>query len=218
MKKSVLFLTLILLSVFLLTGCTNNTVVNQNNNQPLLGGDKDEHGCIGSAGYSWCEAKQKCLRIWEEKCEEEKPVHALNDIDFYTCQQDNDCININYEYCDCNSDGKATAINKKYEKEWLEIIRNKTVGTGCYTAMSKHPTCFAEAKCIDRKCELVTKSNKILSDACRQIVKGEGICEAYFLGYEVNSSSGKCEKRGVSGCNFTTPFNSLEECQKACED
>jgi methylmalonyl-CoA mutase cobalamin-binding subunit len=34
----------------------------------LLGGDRDVHGCIPSAGYSWCEAKQKCLRLWEEKC------------------------------------------------------------------------------------------------------------------------------------------------------
>lgn len=34
----------------------------------LIGGDRDEHGCIGSAGYGWCEAKQKCLRIWEEGC------------------------------------------------------------------------------------------------------------------------------------------------------
>ncbi len=34
----------------------------------VVGGDRDEHGCIGSAGYSWCEAKQKCLRIWEEPC------------------------------------------------------------------------------------------------------------------------------------------------------
>jgi hypothetical protein len=33
-----------------------------------VGGDRDEHGCIGSAGYSWCEEKQKCLRSWEEKC------------------------------------------------------------------------------------------------------------------------------------------------------
>lgn len=41
--------------------------------QPIrLGGDSDEHGCIGSAGYSWCEAKQKCLRIWEEICDLEK--------------------------------------------------------------------------------------------------------------------------------------------------
>ncbi len=35
----------------------------------LLGGDRDEHGCIGSAGYSWCEAKNKCLRSWEEECD-----------------------------------------------------------------------------------------------------------------------------------------------------
>jgi hypothetical protein len=35
---------------------------------PIVGGDKDSHGCIPSAGYTWCEAKQKCLRSWEEKC------------------------------------------------------------------------------------------------------------------------------------------------------
>lgn len=36
---------------------------------PMVGNDRDSHGCIGSAGYSWCEAKQKCLRPWEEKCD-----------------------------------------------------------------------------------------------------------------------------------------------------
>lgn len=36
--------------------------------EPLVGGDRDEHGCIGSAGYMWCEVKQKCLRVWEEPC------------------------------------------------------------------------------------------------------------------------------------------------------
>jgi len=36
----------------------------------IVGGDKDEHGCIGSAGYSWCERKNKCLRVWEEPCYE----------------------------------------------------------------------------------------------------------------------------------------------------
>lgn len=34
----------------------------------LVGNDKDEHGCIGSAGYTWCEVKNKCLRVWEEPC------------------------------------------------------------------------------------------------------------------------------------------------------
>ncbi len=34
----------------------------------MPGSDRDAHGCIGSAGYTWCEAKQKCLREWEEPC------------------------------------------------------------------------------------------------------------------------------------------------------
>jgi hypothetical protein len=44
----------------------------------LLGGDRDEHGCIGSAGYVWCESKQKCLRPWEEACEEDEPAAAAD--------------------------------------------------------------------------------------------------------------------------------------------
>lgn len=34
----------------------------------VVGNDRDEHGCIPSAGYQWCEKKQKCLRSWEESC------------------------------------------------------------------------------------------------------------------------------------------------------
>lgn len=34
----------------------------------VVGSDKDSHGCIGSAGYTWCEPKQKCLRTFEEQC------------------------------------------------------------------------------------------------------------------------------------------------------
>ena len=34
----------------------------------IVGADRDVHGCIGSAGYVWCEPKNKCLRDWEEKC------------------------------------------------------------------------------------------------------------------------------------------------------
>ncbi len=37
--------------------------------EKLIGGDKDVHGCLPAAGYTWCEVKNKCLRTWEEKCE-----------------------------------------------------------------------------------------------------------------------------------------------------
>jgi hypothetical protein len=29
------------------------------------GSDRDEHGCIGSAGYQWCERTTQCERPWE---------------------------------------------------------------------------------------------------------------------------------------------------------
>lgn len=32
----------------------------------IVGNDRDAHGCIGSAGYSWNGQKQKCVRLWEE--------------------------------------------------------------------------------------------------------------------------------------------------------
>ncbi|MFH1365803.1 MAG: GerMN domain-containing protein [Patescibacteria group bacterium] len=48
---------------------TKNDSVPQDISENLVGNDKDEHGCIGSAGYSWCAEKKKCLRVWEEKCE-----------------------------------------------------------------------------------------------------------------------------------------------------
>ncbi len=31
----------------------------------VVGGDRDEHGCIGSAGYQWCESIGQCVRPWE---------------------------------------------------------------------------------------------------------------------------------------------------------
>ncbi|MDN3706730.1 hypothetical protein QW060_20480 [Myroides ceti] len=32
----------------------------------LMGGEKDEHGCIVSAGYTWSEVTQNCIRVFEE--------------------------------------------------------------------------------------------------------------------------------------------------------
>ena len=43
-------------------GCGNN----------LIGGQKDEHGCLPAAGYSWCPSTQKCQKMWEEYCLEYK--------------------------------------------------------------------------------------------------------------------------------------------------
>jgi len=31
----------------------------------MLGGERDENGCLGSAGYTWCEKQNNCVRSWE---------------------------------------------------------------------------------------------------------------------------------------------------------
>jgi hypothetical protein len=67
-------------------GKSSNTLPQENqnnivNNVPntgtpgnnVVGADRDAHGCIGSAGYTWCAVKNKCLRTWEEKCELTSP-------------------------------------------------------------------------------------------------------------------------------------------------
>jgi hypothetical protein len=35
---------------------------------PMLGGSLDNNGCLISAGYSWCEGSQNCIRHWETPC------------------------------------------------------------------------------------------------------------------------------------------------------
>ena len=53
-----------------------SVIIKTQNSQQLVGNDRDAHGCIGSAGYSWCEVKQKCLRVWEERCEDYSPLDS----------------------------------------------------------------------------------------------------------------------------------------------
>ncbi len=60
MKIIILFI-VVLLAVGV-CGCTGD------GDDAPIGGETDEHGCLVSAGYTWCEAKQKCLRTWEEPC------------------------------------------------------------------------------------------------------------------------------------------------------
>lgn len=41
----------------------------------MVGNDKDEHGCISSAGYTWCEVQKDCIRPWEKGVR----MNAVND-------------------------------------------------------------------------------------------------------------------------------------------
>ena len=73
----------------------NNTTPNQSENTtetpevtqdaPMVGGDKDEHGCLPSAGQSWSALRGECIQVFEvgtrlnpvEEKEEEAVISAF---------------------------------------------------------------------------------------------------------------------------------------------
>ncbi len=44
---------------------TKATAITDTSKPSMPGSDKDEHGCIGSAGYTWSELRKECIRIFE---------------------------------------------------------------------------------------------------------------------------------------------------------
>jgi len=52
MKKIIIILAII--SLVLIVGC-----------EKPIGGERDEHGCLGPAGYTWNEDVNACIREWE---------------------------------------------------------------------------------------------------------------------------------------------------------
>ena len=69
MRKKII-LAVLVLGVFLVVADLYHMSVRVEGAAPgvVVGNDRDLHGCIGSAGYTWCETKEKCLRSWEESC------------------------------------------------------------------------------------------------------------------------------------------------------
>ncbi|VVC03196.1 Uncharacterised protein [Candidatus Bilamarchaeum dharawalense] len=63
--KMFIFAMLVFAGGLLFFGCLGD---NQPGNGTVVGNDSDSHGCKLSAGYNWCDAKQKCIRPWEENC------------------------------------------------------------------------------------------------------------------------------------------------------
>jgi hypothetical protein len=44
----------------------------------MVGNDRDEHNCIGSAGYQWSEVKKECIRLFEKGIRLEPKAAHLN--------------------------------------------------------------------------------------------------------------------------------------------
>ena len=75
MIKNVIQLTSILFCMVMAVGCgsqnnqTNDQAKAETQEEPkanLVGNDRDDHGCIASAGYQWSELLKDCIRPFEK--------------------------------------------------------------------------------------------------------------------------------------------------------
>lgn len=48
-----------------ISGALTNSYILNKTPSAIVGNDMDEHGCIGSAGYTWSKLRNECIKIWE---------------------------------------------------------------------------------------------------------------------------------------------------------
>jgi outer membrane lipoprotein-sorting protein len=179
MKKKHFFIAAFTLTALLLiAGCTQtpqtdtntetNTIPpasnNENTKQPqMVGNDRDEHGCIGSAGYSWCEAKQKCIRPWEEECKAEVEQKAttkeeliakkfaekynkpVSDITINLTQQTNDHVRGMISFAPAEPGNSAMFLAAKVSSEWQIVFD----GNGSYSCQEVEQYNFPDSMVED---------------------------------------------------------------------
>lgn len=125
MNKTIMVIAFFAVVAIAVAGC---------NKQPVLvGNDSDIHGCKGSAGYSWCELKQKCLRTWEEPCEVVQNVSSnITEI------AENESLSVDTvlriaEMSDCEYKGNLTGrpLYENSTKTWWIPMELKGFSEGC---------------------------------------------------------------------------------------
>ena len=86
----------------------------------LLGGDRDEHGCCGPCGQSWCEINQRCIFPWKEKCEKDKIISTEDK----SCEK---LLEVKLEEESINNlTGNLINISKENLKEEEELANENT--------------------------------------------------------------------------------------------
>jgi len=107
-----------------------NSNQSQENNQ-MVGNDSDEHGCKASTGDSWCESKQKCLRIWEENCTSVKimpstaSATAIARLGIKNCNISEGCTIVLKETGNGNETKATYEVKAKKEAKLFGFIKTK---------------------------------------------------------------------------------------------
>ena len=175
----------VIAAIAMLGGCIGGEKEKPAGND-TLGGDVDAHGCIGSAGYSWCELKQKCLRTFEEKCENETIVGGDGD--------EHGCIgSAGYSWCEV----KQKCI-RPWEEDCTEAVMSEDL---CRSAGGNWNECSSRCQLDNQgkqgvactmQCEALCECAGIAGFRCPEgyaCKMPEGVADA--LGYCVKETAGQ---------------------------
>jgi len=137
---------------------------NRTEDRKLIGGDKDDHGCLIGAGYSWCPSTEKCQRMWEEYCEEYKEQFRSDIID---------CVSFGPEECPsecvvCPPCPECSSISCQTE----EFCEDMGIDRNWYEKIKEKIKSDIEITSFD---DCVRAGNLVLESYPRQCVASNGI-------------------------------------------
>ncbi len=111
---------------------------NRKNTEQKIGGQRDEHGCLGSAGYTWSEEAEACIREWEIKGEGSKQAIKIA-VDDLGWQGDATVIEVIQARCigcfviklerNSTNDRKNITLNN-WEVEKVSLTPEECIGLG----------------------------------------------------------------------------------------
>ena len=131
-----------------------------------MGGERDDNNCLTSAGYSWCETSQSCIRKWITPCEDnysdcndclkrqrkgENIACPLDcDITTVSCNDNKDCGNLYFCRPTTMSDGRPTTIRDDGPKECVKYSKEED-SCGGYTLPMYQSRCHPSLECVHSK-------------------------------------------------------------------
>lgn len=135
----------------------------------IVGNDTDEHGCKASAGYSWCETEQKCVREFETPCK-------LGEADAYGVAQASACK-------DEGDVSRADAIYNENSMTWWFNIQANRPGCSPACVVSNNRSVEINWRCTG----LITYTVKIANSSLGEIlVDNEGYALYTFTADSTN--------------------------------
>jgi len=134
--------------------------INSYCNVQKVGGAQDAHGCLSTAGYSWCAKEQNCVRPWELASARQISIHTVADFNNY-------CNNATTSAPEVGNDADAHKClasagyswcqkENKCVKSW-ELMKSLSLEstpmsfqTYCANCLASagYSYCYAEQKCV----------------------------------------------------------------------